>query len=262
MGIHEKHEARAERVRRADQIAEVHRLADALGADPEIAAHEFYVAAGVAAASARCFGVQGEGRQHARDRVPRAQRRRRARARRDPDAEPGPGEVRLRVRARRAEFRRHPDDQRPVSGQARPAVRTRHGGRRRHRCLRPRVAGFVPGERVMAAIGRGGFAEAAVCPADASSACRIPSTTSSRRVSRSLTARPMARWPGPGACGRARRSWCTGPRAASAWPRSNAAGCRAPGYRQARGAEHLAVASGHGAHGPDRHRQRGRAGAD
>jgi hypothetical protein len=34
----QEHEARTERVRRADQVAEVHRLVDALGADPKIAA--------------------------------------------------------------------------------------------------------------------------------------------------------------------------------------------------------------------------------
>jgi hypothetical protein len=43
MGIDQEHEAGAEGVRRADQIAEVHRLADALGADPEIAAHRFFL---------------------------------------------------------------------------------------------------------------------------------------------------------------------------------------------------------------------------
>ena len=39
VGIDQEDEAGAERVRRADQVAEVHRLADALGADREKAAH-------------------------------------------------------------------------------------------------------------------------------------------------------------------------------------------------------------------------------
>jgi hypothetical protein len=44
MGIDEKREARPEGVRRADQVAQVHGLADPFRSDAETAAHEFYVA--------------------------------------------------------------------------------------------------------------------------------------------------------------------------------------------------------------------------
>jgi hypothetical protein len=49
MGIDQEDEAGAEGVRRADQIAQIHGLGDAFGADAEIAAHAFYVAAGATA---------------------------------------------------------------------------------------------------------------------------------------------------------------------------------------------------------------------
>jgi hypothetical protein len=44
MGIDHEHEARAEGMGRADQVAQVHGLADPFRPDAEIAAHEFYVA--------------------------------------------------------------------------------------------------------------------------------------------------------------------------------------------------------------------------
>jgi len=84
-----------------------------------------------------------------------------------PTPEPGPGEVRIRVRAAGLNFA----DTLMIRGQyqdkpALPFVPGFEVAGRIDACG-PGVTGFAPGERVMAAPGHGGFAELAVCPADA-----------------------------------------------------------------------------------------------
>ena len=83
-----------------------------------------------------------------------------------PAPEPGPGEVRIRVRACGLNFA----DTLMIRGQyqekpAPPFVPGFEVAGRVDACG-PGVTGFVRGERVMAALGHGGFAELAVCPAD------------------------------------------------------------------------------------------------
>jgi NADPH:quinone reductase len=80
-----------------------------------------------------------------------------------PTPEPGPGEVRVRVRAAGVNFA----DSLIIKGQyqdkpALPFVPGMEIAGRIEACG-PGVAGFAPGDRVMAALDRGGFAEAAVC---------------------------------------------------------------------------------------------------
>jgi NADPH2:quinone reductase len=80
-----------------------------------------------------------------------------------PTPEPGPGEVRVRVRAAGVNFA----DSLIIKGQyqdkpALPFVPGMEIAGRVEACG-PGVAGFAPGDRVMAALDRGGFAEAAVC---------------------------------------------------------------------------------------------------
>jgi NADPH2:quinone reductase len=83
-----------------------------------------------------------------------------------PTPEPGPGEMRIRVRACGLNFA----DSLMIKGQyqdrpALPFVPGLEVAGRIDACGAG-VDGFVPGERVMAALGHGGFAEMAVCPAD------------------------------------------------------------------------------------------------
>jgi NADPH:quinone reductase len=83
-----------------------------------------------------------------------------------PTPEPGPGEVRVRVRAAGLNFA----DTLIIRGQyqdkpALPFVPGMEIAGRIAACG-PGVAGFTPGDRVMAALDRGGFAEAAVCPVE------------------------------------------------------------------------------------------------
>jgi NADPH:quinone reductase len=80
-----------------------------------------------------------------------------------PTPEPGPGEVRVRIRAAGLNFA----DTLIIKGQyqdkpALPFVPGMEIAGRIEACG-PGVAGFAAGERVMAALGFGGFAEAAVC---------------------------------------------------------------------------------------------------
>jgi NADPH2:quinone reductase len=80
-----------------------------------------------------------------------------------PTPEPGPGEVRVRVRAAGLNFA----DSLIIKGQYQdkpplPFVPGMEIAGRIEACG-PGVAGFAPGDRVMAALDRGGFAEAAVC---------------------------------------------------------------------------------------------------
>jgi NADPH:quinone reductase len=80
-----------------------------------------------------------------------------------PTPEPGPGEVRVRVRAAGVNFA----DSLIIKGQYqdKPALPFVPGMEiaGRVEASGPGVAGFAPGDRVMAALDRGGFAEAAVC---------------------------------------------------------------------------------------------------
>jgi NADPH:quinone reductase len=80
-----------------------------------------------------------------------------------PTPEPGPGEVRVRVRAAGVNFA----DTLIIKGQyqAKPALPFVPGMEiaGRIEACGPGVAGFAPGDRVMAALDLGGFAEAAVC---------------------------------------------------------------------------------------------------
>jgi NADPH2:quinone reductase len=84
-----------------------------------------------------------------------------------PKPEPGPGEVRIRVRAAGLNFA----DTLIIKGQYQdrpplPFVPGMEIAGRIDACG-PGVAGLAPGQRVMAALGHGGFAELAVCPAEA-----------------------------------------------------------------------------------------------
>ena len=123
-----------------------------------------------------------------------------------PLPEPGPGEVRIRVRAAGLNFADTPDA-------SRASIRT---SRRCRSCRAWRsparssaaatgVAGFTPGERVMATPDHGGFAEAV---GDRARQRRPPAGFDRRRrpppASRSPTAPPMARWAGPAGCSPAR----------------------------------------------------------
>jgi NADPH:quinone reductase len=91
-----------------------------------------------------------------------------------PDPEPGAGEVRIRVRAAGLNFadtlmiKGHYQDRPPL-----PFVPGMEIAGRIDACG-PGVAGLAPGERVMAALGHGGFAELAVSPVEA--VVRLPET--------------------------------------------------------------------------------------
>lgn len=83
-----------------------------------------------------------------------------------PTPEPGPGEVRIRVRACGLNFAdtlmiRGQYQEKPVL----PFVPGFEVAGRVDACGAD-VPGFVPGQRVMAALGQGGFAEMAICPAE------------------------------------------------------------------------------------------------
>jgi NADPH2:quinone reductase len=91
-----------------------------------------------------------------------------------PTPEPGPGEVRIRVRACGLNFA----DSLMIRGQYqdRPALPFVPGFEVAGRidACGPGVDGFAPGERVMAALGHGGFAEMAVSPV--AGVVRLPET--------------------------------------------------------------------------------------
>ena len=129
-----------------------------------------------------------------------------------PPPEPGPGEVRLRVRACGLNFA----DTLMIKGQyqdkpALPFVPGMEVAGHIDACG-PDVAGFVPGERVMAALGHGGFAEMALCPAEA--IVRLPESiddiTAAGFAVAYGTAYGALCW--AGRLQAARRSWCTGRR--------------------------------------------------
>jgi NADPH2:quinone reductase len=84
-----------------------------------------------------------------------------------PAPEPGPGEVRIRVRAAGVNFA----DTLIIEGryQDKPALPFVPGMEIAGRidACGPEVAGLAPGDRVMATLAHGGFAELAVCPASA-----------------------------------------------------------------------------------------------
>ena len=157
-------------MRRADQVAQVHGLADAFRPDAEIAAHEFYVAARAARlaslASIVCRFAAQRRAACARSSAASSAASAGSSSPTCPTPEPGPGEVRIRVRAAGLNFA----DTLMIKGQyqdkpALPFVPGMEVAGRIDACG-PGVAGFAPGERVMAALGHGGFAEAAVCPVE------------------------------------------------------------------------------------------------
>ena len=142
-----------------------------------------------------------------------------------PTPEPGPGEVRIRVRAAGLNFA----DTLIIRGQyqekpALPFVPGMEIAGRIDACG-PGVAGFAPGDRVMAALEprrlrRGG----GVLGRERRPPARHHGRRDRRRVRDRLRHRLWRALLGRSPAGRARRSWCTAPRAASASRPSNAAG--------------------------------------
>ena len=241
-------------MRRADQIAQVHRLADALGTDREEAAHG--VARACALLDAGLPPVQSgrtllSGRRAPLGSGPRLGWRRRmraivCRALEGPDSLelvdlPVPGARRLRRAdprpCRGRELRRQPDAARPLPGEAAIAVharpRARRGDRgRRRRRARPGAGAAGAGGGQSRRFRRAGRRPRRGCGA----AARTTWTTSPRPVSPSPTAPRMARlrWradlhAGETPC----RAWC----------------------RRRRRPDRGRVRQGHGCHG-HRHRAR------